>query len=465
MLRRLFRIRWVRSTALTLLILLVVVTLISLNGYYSLRHRGEQHQAQVLAELDAADPAWRWEHIHAAREKGQPPPEKNVVEQAVKLRDRFPKDGYGEWVKVDTSGWKRTPGEPPSADELAHARQLVTACRELMPEARGLRHLSGGVAVPLAENPIATLLPHVQKPREVAVLLQQDALVNAADGQFDDALDDALAVLAMAGGLADEPFFVGQLVRLALAGIAVRMVERTLWAGEPTDAKLAEVQEAFAAAAKVKGFVTALRGERASMTKLADLLEKDPGQAEGLLEGQQKPPKAVTAVAASVLLPETHARYLELMNRAIAIAEKPAGPDRNAEFDQIEADLKADTSLEGEALRLVFPAIQKCYDADVRTVALLQAATAAVRYLRLPPGDLARLPPGELVQHVKFPITLPTDPFTGKRLRFKQFPDGIAVYSTGPDGKDDGGENLTDGATKAGFDWGVRLYDGKRRAK
>jgi hypothetical protein len=452
MLRRLFRNRWVRGTAVTLLILLTVVTLISLNGYYSLRHRGGQHQAQVLAELDAADPGWRWEHIQASREKGQQPSETNVIEQAVRVRDRFPKEGYGEWVKVDTSGWKRTPGEPPSADELAHARQLVTACRELMPEARGLRHLSGGVVVPLAENPLATLLPHVQKPREVAVLLQQDALVNAADGKFDDALDDALAVLAMAGGLADEPFLVGQLVRLALVGVTVRMVERTLWAGDPSDAKLGEVQEALSAAAKVNGYVTALRGERAGMTKLAELLEKDPRNAEGLLPGQPPPP-VVTSVATSALLPETHARYLQLMTRAITVAEKPAGPERNAEFAQMDADLRADTSLEGQALRLVFPAVHKCYEVDVRTVALLHAAVCAVMAERF------------RLKESYFPVVQkgqPTDPFTGNPLVFKKFDDGIAVYSTGPDGKDDGGENVTDGGTKAGFDWGVRLYDKRR---
>lgn len=456
MLRRLFRNRWVRGTAVTLLILLTVVTLISLNGYYSLRHRGQQHQAQVLAELDATDPGWRWEHIQAAREKGQPPAEKNVIEQAVRIRDRFPKEGYGEWVKVDTSAWKRTPGEPPHPDELAHARQLVTACRELMPEARNLRHLSGGVVVPLPENPFTTLLTHAQKVREVAHLLQQDALVSAADERADDALDDALALLALAGGLNDEPFLISHLVRLAVLSVAVRSVERTLGVivlSVPSDAKLAEVQEALSAAAKVKGYVTALRGERAGTTKLADLLERDPGQADGLIESQNKPPKVAVSVVTSALLPETHARYLELMTRAITIAEKPAGPDRNAEFAQIDADLKADTSLEGQALRLVFPAIHKCYEVDVRTVALLHAAAAALS------AERSRLKLG------LFPDTLadpPTDTFTGKEMLVKKFDDGVAIYSTGPDGKDDGGENVTDGGTKAGFDWGVRLYDKRR---
>ncbi len=452
MFRRLFRSRWFRSTVVTLLVLLAVVTLIAVSGYFRTKGQGEQHQAQVLADLDATDPGWRFEQIQAARQSTLPPPEKNVIEQAVKVRDRFPQAEYAEWSKADTSGWKPTPGEPPAAEEVAHARKLVDVCRDLIPDARNLRHLSGGIVVPLAENPVATLLPHVQKAREVAWLLQQDALVSAVDGRADDALDDALAVLAMARGLDGDPFLISQLVRVALASVAVRVVERTLGLGEPTDAKLVEVATALEGVAKVRGYVTALRGERAGMSKLADLLHKDPGQADGLIDGK-RPPKVVTAVATSALLPETHARYLQLMTRAIAIAEKPPGPERNAEFAQLYADVKADITLEGNALRLVFPAIVKCYDADVRTVALLQAADCAVAAERF------RLKEGA------FPINQtgqPTDPFTGKPLLFKRFDDGIAVYSTGPDGTDDGGENLTDGGTKPGFDWGVRLYDGKK---
>jgi hypothetical protein len=455
---RIFRSRWFRGTAVTVLILLLVVTLVSLNGYYSVRHRGEQHQMQVLAELDAADPGWRFDQIQAARQAALPPPETNVIEQAVKLADRFPEEQYREWQKSEPKppDPPPKPGDLPTDEELAHARKLTELCRDLIPEARGLRHLSGGVIVPLAENPIATRLPHLDKAGRVFLLLQHDATASAADGKTDDALDAVLAVLAIARGFDDDPYLVAHLFRLRFLAAAVRMVERTLRQGEATDAKLAEVQEAFAAAAaaKVKGYVTALRGERAGMTKLADLLEKDPGQADGLIDSGTKPPKVAVAVAASALLPETHARYLELMTRAIAIAEKPAGPDRTVEFAQLDADLKADTSLEGNALRLVFPAIHKCYDADVRTTALLLSAAHAIGLERV------RLRKKGVLEEVGYP---PEDPFTGKPLLFKRFPDGIAVYSTGPDGKDDGGENLADGGTKAGFDWGVRLYDGKRR--
>ncbi len=457
MLGRLFRARWFRGTALTVFLILLVVSLVAVSGYFNLRGRGERHQAAVLADLDATDPGWRFEAILAARQAALPPPEKNVIEQAVRLADRFPEEKFREWQKnwPPPTDPAPAPGDPPTDDEVAYARKLADMCRELLPEARALRHLSGGVVVPLELNPLGTRLPHLDKSGRVVSLLQQDATVSAAEGKIDDALDDVLAVVAIARGLDDEPYLVSYLFRLRFLALAVRQVERTLRQGEASDAKLAEVQAAFAGAAKVKGYVTALRGERASMSKLADLLEKDPRNAEGLMPGQPPPP-VVTSVATSALLPETHARYLELMNRAIAIAEKPPGPDRNAEFARIDADVRADTSLEGEALRLVVPAIVKPYDADVRTVALLEAAVAALGYLQIEnKRDGTAL----------WSIWLPKDPYTGKQFLNNQLPDGIAVFSTGPDGKDDGGTNLHDGGTKAGFDWGVRLYDGKHRTE
>lgn len=455
MLGRLFRARWFRGTALTVFLILLVVSLVAVSGYFNLRGQGERHQSAVMADLDAKDPGWRFEAIQAARQSALPPPEKNVIEQAMKLSDRFPEEKFREWQK----SWPPppvpapAPGDPPTTEEVAYARKLTDMCRELIPEARELRHLSGGVVVPLAENPLATRFPHLDKAGRVAALLQQDAIVSAADGKTDDALDAVLASIAIARGLDDEPYLISYLFRLRFLSVAVRTTERVLRTGEASDAKLAEVQAALAGAAKVKGYVTALRGERASMSKLADLLAKDPGQADGLIESGSKPPKAAVAVAASALLPETHARYLELMTRAIAIADKPPGPDRNAEFAQLDADVKADASLEGDALRLVVPAITKVYDADVRTVALLDAMVAAIACLR------------RAEKHPWLPSHFPTDPYTGQPMLWSRLNANVTVYSTGPDKTDDGGTNLHDGGTKAGFDWGVRLYDGKQRTR
>jgi hypothetical protein len=41
----------------------------------------------------------------------------------------------------------------------------------------------------------------------------------------------------------------------------------------------------------------------------------------------------------------------------------------------------------------------------------------------------------------KYLAALPNDTFSGQPLLFKSLPDGVLIYSVGPNGKDDGGVN------------------------
>jgi hypothetical protein len=68
------------------------------------------------------------------------------------------------------------------------------------------------------------------------------------------------------------------------------------------------------------------------------------------------------------------------------------------------------------------------------------------------PDDLKGLVPGYLG-------AVPLDPFDGRPLRYKRLPDGVLVYSIGPDGPDHGGSlNRKDIGAK-GSDVGFRLWD------
>lgn len=56
---------------------------------------------------------------------------------------------------------------------------------------------------------------------------------------------------------------------------------------------------------------------------------------------------------------------------------------------------------------------------------------------------------------------IPTDPFTGQPLFLKALPDGMAVYSVGRDGKDDGGDVLP--GEMPAKDFGYRLWNPAQR--
>jgi hypothetical protein len=450
---KILRNRWVRRIGLTLGVLLLLLALAVTNTWYGLRNRGLEHRSRVMAELDATSPGWRIDDIQAARQIAAP--EGNAAEQAVRLRDRFPA-GYRDWVMKPTTYREPQPGCLPTDEELSRARELVDLCREHIADARNLRHLrGGGIAVAVNPDVVSTLLPHLDKIRQVGALLQHDALVSAVDGRGDDALDDVLAVLALARGIGDEPFLISQLVRIALASIAVRATERTLWLCEPTEPKLAEVQAALAGEAGVPRLLYGLRGERAFMNLLADNLENGTLPVAQTVEGltsSKLPPGALTSVPVRALLPEVQARYLELMTRAVTVAEKPPGPDRDDEFKAIEDLFKTEGDLAQQALRLVYPAVSKCYAAEVRLTALLHAATAMVA------AERHRIRTGRFPTAWGDWLAPPADPFTARPLLFKTQPDGVTIYATGPDRTDDGGKLSDKQLTEKGYDLGLQLF-------
>jgi hypothetical protein len=57
---------------------------------------------------------------------------------------------------------------------------------------------------------------------------------------------------------------------------------------------------------------------------------------------------------------------------------------------------------------------------------------------------------------------VPRDPFDLGPLKLAGRPDGVVIYSVGPDGKDDGGA-VWQAGNRTGSDLGVRLWDVDRR--
>jgi hypothetical protein len=87
------------------------------------------------------------------------------------------------------------------------------------------------------------------------------------------------------------------------------------------------------------------------------------------------------------------------------------------------------------------------------------AALAAERYRLVHekwPASLEALVPAFLKE-------MPTDPYDGQPLRFRQLPDGIVIYCVGPDRMDDGGKLGRGTTIPAGADVGIQLWDVDQR--
>jgi hypothetical protein len=318
------------------------------------------------------------------------------------------------------------------------------------------RQTGGRYNVAWGPNPMLAILP-CQEVRPVAALLHMRALLQDQDGQADDALATGRRIVIAGRSLGDQPALISQLVRVATHAVAVQAVERVLAQGLPSADALARTQRLLAEDAAEPLLVYAFRGERALQERFLEGIESgDPavigslgswrGRIEGLFMWKAR---------------RYHPAMLRMFQRAVEIArhepEEQAGELRRLE-EEIEQEAGAAHGGDGELIRLLMPALGKVASAFRRDRAILRGAVVglALERYRLEkrrwPKELTELVPDYLT-------AVPRDPFDGQPMRYKPLPDGVIVYSVGPDGRDDGGALNRRNTVAPGTDLGFRLWD------
>jgi hypothetical protein len=450
--------RWLVVPPVGCLSLLLLVGTIAWYGY---RHAGTAKRDAAVARLDADDPLWRTTALTNARNAALPPPDRNAAIQAARVYAAVP-PSFKKWSRDEKLRKELKPGHLPHPEDVRPARRALLDATAALEKARGIRHLPGGGFPLTFKDPdhFGTLLPDLQNTREVASLLDVHALISAYDRKGDQAVESALACLAVSRGIGDEPFLISQLVRIAEAAIAVRSAERVLGLCEVGEPRLADLQTAFAVDAEAPRMLYGLRGERAGFHRMLEGL--DGGALSfrhlegGSFERGQSVTERVQLVPFRATIPEQQHTALSLFNRLIEASQKPPGPDRDAVMNSVEAEVKMLPRLSNIAVRLLLPAVSKVNEADTRIAALLRCGSVAVaceRYrlkTKRYPDTLDELPKDLLP-------AVPADPYTGKPLLYKKTDDGAAVYCTGQDRGDDGGTDLDATARKG--DFGFRLFD------
>jgi hypothetical protein len=167
-------------------------------------------------------------------------------------------------------------------------------------------------------------------------------------------------------------------------------------------------------------------------------------------------------VAAPALARGSQARMLRLMTEFVEASKLPPEEQRER-LAALERKVKQAKVNYDVMIGLLVPAVLKVSDAHQRDQAFLRCAIVAVaaeRYRRQRgawPAAADELTPG-------FLKAVPADPYDGKPLRFKRLPDGVMVYSVGPDQEDNGGARNRKNWMAKGSDLGFRLWHaGKRR--
>jgi len=289
------------------------------------------------------------------------------------------------------------------------------------------------------------LYPHGKKLGNATRFLELTAIYHAEINQAEQAAKDILIGLALANSLLEEPAVLAQLPRTWGVAYAVEALEQTVNRTVLPAEALSELAKVFqnmeSSEARGDGFSRALAGERAmSLAALAD-----PQQ---LLRALAAPDLKMPADRRSQIPvrlrqgePLTAERdFFEASFRRLMVARQEPFPAR-LKSDVLGHELVTE-ALDKKlvVLDLVLPSLGRRTAIEAECLARLRLGWTAValeqfraahgnRY----PASLSELTPDYL-------SATPADPFCGQPLRYQKKGAGYALYSVGPDLKDDSGE-------------------------
>ncbi len=322
-------------------------------------------------------------------------------------------------------------------------------------EARKLKRLSEG-RYPVVWMPdVISSKLNSQEARVVATLLEWEATVQAHDEEPGAALATGRGVLVAGRSIGDEPLLLSLHVRLMIRARALRSVERTLAQGTPPASELRAVQELLEDDEAQPLLLNALRGDRGVLQRITDAVaQASAARPARILRSGKGGLRGLLDFNATHRLRESQARALHLETECIEIAKLPI-EDQARNFARLPPPEPIDDQ---DAFGSPATAIIGQAASYRRGAAGLRCAIVALALERRRidrggwPEGLEELTPA----HLK---TVPLDPFDGRPLRYKRLPDGVLVYSIGPDEQDDGGTLNRKNITAKGTDVGFRLWD------
>jgi hypothetical protein len=430
------------------------------SGVYS-RYRIVERLNAAEAELDTRDPGWRIDDIEAAR--ATIPDSKNsaprVLAAAQWLPSPWPPSQHTLLPLLHLA-----PGERPDPGLVAALRNELAECQIALDEARPLADQSTGRYSITYPRLLTNSDEMPQHPEVIVVghLLCCDALLNALDDNPSAAMRSCRACLNAARSIGDEPLTIPQLYRCMGVTAACRIADQTLGLGEPSPDDLASLQRLLEDEDAFPRMMVALRGERACLHQMFDLLCREPtlDEAEMATDTTDRLKEFVWGSNRQ----SEHSRMLTLMTLRMETTERSPIQSLAAEERTADTEFESLPPLEVPFIRKEFRSLDEVSGAfrmmDARLRCLI-ACLATERFRRARgfwPEKLTDLVPTML-------SAVPIDPYDGQPLRYRRSPDGVLVYSVGPDGEDNGGNVKNSERFWPGFDLGIRLLDVANRGR
>jgi hypothetical protein len=388
---------------------------------------------ELAAALDKSEPDWTFDRTIAKWRDG-PILGRNGADVVKDVAASLPNDWSDPIQPLLARGMARNPGLTPQL------RTTLEPHKAAVSKARQFANLpQGRFTVEIKTNPLSTPLTHLNDVRKVAALLQAMALRDAIDNNPDDAIASIQGIVNSSRYPKSEPFAISHLVQSALISVAIDTLEDVLHhqgQKEPGDASLASLQTLLLEEGNDLRTLDTLRSERATMFHLLEQLRTKKLTISDIAKDENLPAPAAMDQPAAQQAESGQEYLLTKMNEAIEIAKLPS-QDQHARFMQWEDGLRRNMDeirmsprKEGLLGALLIPAITKMHRADLYRCAKLRTAATALaveRYRRANkawPADLAKLVP-------KYLSRIPIDPYNGKPLQYKSYPEGVAVISVG----------------------------------
>jgi hypothetical protein len=453
------RLRWI-----VLGVVFVIAAIVGVIAYVI--HEQNRELREALAEADHLDPGWRFEDLEAAR--AQLPDAENGALLLLAARGKMPARWLAPPPGQQTLDMRlvATPKRPNEADlkelreELAKAeiKQATEIARQLADRPRGR------YTVAWKSDGIGTLVPHIGELREVVRLLVLDARWRALNGDLEGAVQSCRAALNAARSVGDEPMTISQLSRTNCSNQTVHALEFALAQGEVPAAALEAFQQSLAAEAEEPLELIAARSDRVAFYQFFEVVRTGrfdrasyglaPSRLGGRGDDLMDRGKARAGEAA----------YLRYYNQVVEVVKLPTEAQNEALTDLHEPDVPLPRLLEALSRgtgEKGWAWIAKRFHLATAELRCATAALAAERYRlanRHWPNNLDALVPEYLA-------AVPVDPYDGQPLRLRRLPEGLIVYSLGPDRTDDGGTVDCEHPLASGTDVGFRLWNVELRGK
>ncbi len=320
-------------------------------------------------------------------------------------------------------------------------------------------------------NLIGTLLPSVQKCRELASLLTTHAMLCLHEGKLDEAWQDLLACHRLARHTSRGATLIEGLVGVAIGQIASNSTLAYLEHAKLTSKQAAERLKDLQNLPPFAPYADKIDiGERMMGLDAIQMIRRGGGA--GIFDGDtfgldNKPSEEQRKVLESLDWTaglQNANKWYDQMAAALRMKDRA---EREKEIDKVEKELQdrsakvrkmgnlskllleknqdkaVATALTDVLMGLLTPAVRKvqiAHDRAEQTERNLQLAFAMAAYH----ADNDRYPAKLDDLAPKYIAAVPSDLFSGKALIYKPEEKGYLFYSVGPNGKDDGGRYYDD---------------------